>query len=124
MTSTLDPQFLVATMQMTGFKGAAMRRAQGALLTMALASTVPITAAALPGEITEGSRHLAGAATGALVAQELLCVVGRVKSPIPSAKGRRVDLLAVPEHRRGTVKAWLKANGFPDPQPQMALALT
>ena len=115
MTTTLSPDFLVATMHIQGFKGAAMRRAQGALLTLALASSAPIHAAMLPGEVTEGSKHLAGAATGALVAQELLCCVGRVKSPIASAKGRRLDLLAIPEGRRATVLAWLRANGLPIP---------
>ena len=77
-TTTLDPQFLVATMHITGWKGAQMRRCQGALLTLAL-SHPSIHAAMLPGELLEGSRHISGAATGALVAQELLCCVGRVQ---------------------------------------------
>lgn len=120
--SHLAPQFLIATMHVSGFKGAAMRRAQGALLTLALNDTCH--AAMLPGELLEGSKHLSGAATGALIAQELLCVVGRIKSPRPEAKGRKLDLLAIPAGRRGTVLAWLRQNGFPAPEPQMALALS
>ena len=116
MSTTLDPNFIVATMQMTAFKGGAMRRAQGALLTLALESPIPITAAQLPGEVTNGSAHLAGAATGALIAQELLVVVGRTKSTRPEAKGRKLDLLSVPLDRRSTAATWLARNGFPAPR--------
>lgn len=124
MSTTLDPNFIVATMQMTAFKGGAMRRAQGALLTLALESPIPITAAQLPGEVTNGSAHLAGAATGALIAQELLTVTGRVKSPDPRAKGRKLDLLVVPDARRATARTWLERNGFPLPRPVQLSLLT
>lgn len=120
--TTLDPQFLIATMHVSGFKGAEMKRAQGALLTLALQG--PTTAAALPGEITNGSKSLAGCASGALIGTGLLECVGRVKSPHRDAKGRKLNVLAIPEGRRGTVLAWLMANGLPTPEPQMALALS
>lgn len=113
--TTLDPNFITATMLMSSFKGGPMRRAQGALLTLALEAAGPITAAEIPGEITNGSRHLAGAATGALIAQDLLVVVGRTKSSRPEAKGRKLDLLSVPLDRRATATTWLARNGFPPP---------
>lgn len=124
MSTTLDPAFLLATIHITGFKGAEMRRAQGALLTLAYESVLPVTAAELPGEITNGSKHLAGAATGQLVAQGLLVVVGRVKSPRPEAKGRKFDMLAIPSEKRSTVLTWLEKNGFPKPRPQQMSLLT
>lgn len=111
--TTLDPNFITATMLMSSFKGGPMRRAQGALLTIALEASGPVTAAEIPGEITNGNRHLAGAATGALIAQDLLHVVGRIKSPLASAKGRKLDQLIVPLERRATAHTWLERNGFP-----------
>lgn len=108
--TTLAPDFLVATMHLSSFKHGQMIRCQGALLTLALKGICH--AAMLPGELLEGSRHISGAATGALVAQELLCEVGRIPSPIKSAKGRRLALLGIPDGRRATVLAWLERNGM------------
>lgn len=116
MNTTLDPNFLAATMLMTSYKGGHMRRAQGALLFLALTSRVPITAADLPGEITNGDTHLAGAATGALIALNLLAVVGRCKSPRPDAKGRKLNTLDIPLGRRGAARTWLQVNGCPQPE--------
>lgn len=122
MTTTLEPSFLQACLLMQNFKGADMRRVQGALLAMALRGD--FTAAELPGEIVGDSKHIAGAATGALVAQGLLCVVGRVKSPRENAKGRKLDVLRLASGKRGTVLTWLRANNLPVPQAgqQMELA--
>lgn len=96
---------------MTAHKPQAMRRAQAALLYLGLQG-FEFTAADLPSEVTEGSQHIAGAATGALVAQGLLVVTGRIKSPKPEAKGRKLDVLRLPDDRRATAKHWLRANGF------------
>jgi hypothetical protein len=71
----------------------------------------------LPAEITNGSRHLAGAATGALIAQGIVEVVGRVKSPDPRAKGRKLDVLRIPNAKRATARTWLAANGYKDAEP-------
>ena len=71
-------------------------------------------ATALPGEITEGNKHIAGASVGSLVATGLLTVTGRVKSPIPSSKGRKLDVLRITCVE--TAKTWLKANGFNIPE--------
>ena len=113
MTTTLCPQFLRAVVLMTCFRGKAMQSAQAALLLIGLKGH-DFTAAELPAEITNGSRHLAGAATGALIAQGLLEVVARVKSPRPEAKGRKLDVLRIPAAKRETAKTWLRANGYVD----------
>ncbi len=122
MTTTLDPQFLRAIILVTAFKPEPMKRAQAALLLLALTGQ-DFTAAELPGEITNGSKHLAGAATGALVGQGLLSVVARVKSPNANAKGRKLDLLRIAPGKFNTVQAWLEANGIGIPpsrsQPEL-----
>lgn len=122
--TTLEPSFLVAVVTMTAHKPERMKRAQAALLYLGLQG-YDFTAADLPAEVTEGSAHLAGAATGALVAQGLLTVVGRVKSPKPDAKGRKLDVLRLTDDRRATAKNWLRANGYAtDCQSQTEFRLT
>ena len=114
-TTTLEPSFLRSVVLMTMFSPKRMTRCQAALLMLGL-NGGEFTAAALPGEITEGNRHVAGAATGSLVATGLITVTGRVKSPLPNAKGRKLDLLRVT--CIGTAKTWLRANGFALPETQ------
>lgn len=113
MTTTLEPSFLRAVVLMSGFRGNAMKQAQAALLMIGLRG-LDFTGADLPSDVTNGSRHIAGAAVGSLVAIGLLEVVGRVKSPNPDAKGRKLDLLRIPAVKRSTAKTWLNANGFTD----------
>jgi len=127
-TTTLDPSFLRAVVMVTAFKPEPMRRAQAALLYIGLRGG-EFTAAELPGEITNGSKHLAGAATGALVALGLLMVTRRVKSPNPRANGRKLDVLRCAARQRALL--WLMRNGFKQrpeepaaPQLEMALAAT
>ena len=120
MTTTLEPSFLRSVVLMTSFHASAMLRTQAALLWMALKNE-EFTAAQLPGEITNGNTHLAGAATGALIAQGLLVVVGRVKSPLASAKGRKLDVLRLAQNKRSVVRTWLERNGFEAPQPAQAM---
>ena len=91
-TTTLDASFLRTVVILTGFKPEKMRRCQAALLMIGFAG-MDYSAADIPQELTEGSRHIAGAATGALVSIGLLNVVGRIKSPHDSAKGLKLDLL-------------------------------
>lgn len=112
MSTTLDASFLRAVTLMVAFKPERMKRAQATLLYMGLQGG-DFTAAELPAEVTEGNKHVAGAATGALVAMQLLAVVGRCKSPDPAAKGRKLDILRLPSDKIGTARAWLSANGFP-----------
>lgn len=122
-STTLSVDFLRAVVLMTGFKHGPMMRAQAALLYMALEGGT-FTAADLPGEITAGNTHLAGAATGSLISVGLLVVKGRIKSPIKDAKGRKLDLLEGGE--TGRIRAWLRANGYADrvnTEPQGRFAL-
>ena len=65
--TTLDPAFLRAIVLMTGFRDAPMKSAQAALLLIGLQGG-DFLASDLPGEVTNGSKHIAGAATGASVA--------------------------------------------------------
>lgn len=105
---------------MVAFKPSAMLRAQSALLLIGL-SQPEFTAADLPGEIA--GKHISGAATGALIAEGLLTVCGRVKSPKPNAKGRKLDLLRLTS--RELARTWLKANNIQPPadphQPDLNL---
>lgn len=111
MTTTLDPQFLRAVVLMTGFKPQPMLRAQAALLALGL-KYLDFTAASIPAEITNGSKHVAGAATGALIAAGFLQVIDRIPSPDPKAKGRKLDLLRLAAGKSHAARAWLAANGF------------
>lgn len=111
-TTTLEPDFLRAVVLVTGFKGNAMRSCQAALIFLGLRQP-SFTAAQIPAELTNGSKHLAGCAAGSLIAIGLLEVTGRVKSPNPNAKGRKLDLLAIPMAKLGAARVWLERNGFP-----------
>lgn len=122
-STTLEPSFLQAALLMMNFKGKRMTAVQGAMLALALDGRT-ITAVDIPDILVAGSTHLAGAACGALVALDLLEVVGRVKSPKPNAKGRKLDQFRLADGRRGAANAWLNANGLPkfqERQAEMAL---
>jgi hypothetical protein len=122
--TTLDPHFLSACLLIQGFKAKPMLLAQGALLTMALTHPT-ITAADLPTAITNGSRHLAGAATGSLISMGLLEVVSRIKSPDPKAHGRKLDVLRIPTEKLATARTFLARNNFPAvASPQLLMTLS
>ena len=122
MSTTLEPDFLVAVIRMSQFKGKLMIGAQAALLHLALRG-LDFTAADLPGEVTGGSKHVPGAATGALISQGLIVVVDRIKSPRVEAKGRKLDVLRLAAGKRSTVITWLRANGLPaDDRTQLEFA--
>ena len=110
--TTLDAQFMRAVVLLCGFKPKPMVRAQAGLLLIGLQGG-DFTAASLPAEL--GGKHLSGAATGALVSTGLLTVVGRMKSPNPDAKGRKLDILRITS--RETARAWLRANDVSEPLP-------
>lgn len=111
--TTLDSQFLRAVVLLCGFKPRRMIGAQAGLLLIGLRGG-DFTAADLPAEL--GGKHLSGAATGALISDGLLQVVGRIKSPNVNAKGRKLDVLrmAKPE----TARAWLLANQIEEPKTE------
>lgn len=110
----MNPDFLLAAMRMQEFKGDKMLSVKAGLLHLAITG-LDFTAADLPAGLTAGSKHIAGASTGALVALGLIIVVDRVKSPNPNAKGRKVDVLRLAPGKRGTVLAFFKAHNLPLP---------
>lgn len=118
--TTLDASFLRAVALQAGFKPKLSVGVQGALLLIGMHKPT-FTAAELPADVTGGSRHISGAATGNLVSMGLLQVVGRVKSPNPDAKGRKLDLLTIAPGKFETVKAWLRTNGFNFQPTQLTL---
>ena len=120
--STLSREFIIETMHVSAHKGAEMRRAQAVLLTLAIQHPT-CTAADLPGELTNGSKSLAGCASGALIAMKLLECVGRVKSPHKDAKGRKLNVLRIKEGRLNAALSWLARNGMPIPHKQFELTL-
>lgn len=124
MNTHLDPSFLTAVLLMNSFRHRPMVMAQAALLHMALRGE-DFDASMLPGEVTQGSKHIAGAATGALISQGLIIVTRRIKSPRPEARGRKLDVLRLAPGKRGTAITWLKANDLPTPEAveQMGLAI-
>lgn len=111
MSTTLDASFLRAVLMQVSFKPDEMKRAQAALLLIALERGT-VMATQIPREIVGDSEHRAGAACGALVSQNLLKVTARVKSPDEKAKGRKLNVYRVPYGRRRAVVAWLRANKF------------
>lgn len=115
MTTSLDAQFLRAVVLICGFKPRRMVGAQAGLLLIGLRGQ-DFTAAQLPAEL--GGKNLSGCAAGALVAEGLLIVVGRVKSPVLNAKGRKLNVfrLACAE----TAQAWLKANEIDEARIRMS----
>lgn len=123
MTTTLEPSFLQAALLMMNFKGKRMTAIMGAMLALALDGRT-ITATDIPDVMVDGSKHLAGAACGALVSQELLVVVGRVKSTKPNAKGRKLDQFRLAPGRMNAAVAWFKAQDLPLPKAgQMEMAV-
>lgn len=100
-----------------------MKRAQAALLMMGFKNQ-DYTAADLPDELTDGNHHIAGAATGSLIAIGLLTVVRRIPSPEKKAKGRKLDVLRLTSVEKA--KTWLRENGFEIPvlvTPQQELPM-
>ena len=123
--TTLDPQFLRAVILVSGFRPRPMETAQIALLCIGLRGG-RFCAADLPGEITHGDQHIAGCACGSLASTGLIECVGRMKSPRPDAKGRKLDVWEIPGNKRATAEAWLRAHGVneaPRPAAQVEMVL-
>ena len=118
MSTTLSPDFLRAIILTTGFRGEPMHAACAALLIIGLRGQT-FSGADLPGELTNGSKTLAGCACGYLTAAGLVECVGRIKSPHPDAKGRKLNLLQIPANKYSTARTWLARHGYQDSiQPQ------
>jgi len=100
-----------AVMLKVAFKPEPLRRAQAALLYVAL-SGVEFTADVLPGEIVGGDTRLAGCATGALATMGLIERTGRVKSPSKTRNGAWVNQWRLATGKSAAVKTWLARHGF------------
>lgn len=110
----LSPDFLRAIVLLGDFKQGETRKVKAALLAMAMTAD-SFTAADLPGEICNGDIHLAGACCGSLLTQGLIESVGRVKSPDPQAKGRKLNLYRLAAGKFNTVRAWFNSQGITPP---------
>lgn len=122
MSTTMSVDFLRAVILTASFRGDDMARAQAALLLIGL-RLQDFTAGHLPKEICGESKSLAGCATGALISQGLLEVVGRVKSPNPDANGRKCNLLRIPGEKVNTARTWLRVHGFHPVEGQLEMAI-
>jgi hypothetical protein len=107
----MNEDFLRAVLLKVAFKPEPLKRAQAALIYVALRG-LPFTADVLPKEITGDDTKLAGCATGSLATMGLIQSVGRVKSPAESRNGAWVNQWALCGDKRATAKIWLSRNGF------------
>ncbi len=113
-----------ALLMLCCWRGSQVEQAQAFLLMGALQEGT-ITAACIPGEILNGSKHISGAAVRVLLECELLEAIGYVPSPNKNAHGRIVRQLAIPAGKRSTVQTWLKNRGYQDATPtQQEMKLT
>jgi hypothetical protein len=107
----MNPDFARAIIFKTAFHLEPLRRAQAALIYVALAQDT-FTADALPGEIVGGDTKLPGLATGSLASLRLIESVCIVKSPAKSRHGGLVRRWRLAQGKRSTALTWLKRNGF------------
>lgn len=113
-----------ALLMLCCWRGEAVQQAQAFLLMAALREDT-VTAACIPGEILQGSKHVSGAAVRTLLEIELLEATGYQPSPNKSAHGRIVRTLRIPDGKRSTVMTWLRERGYQADSPaqtEMALA--
>lgn len=122
MSTTLSPDFLQVIVLVSNFRGTPLQSAQACLLLLALEKGA-ITAADMPASICNGSKSLAGCATGALISMGLLEVVGRVKSPNPDANGRKCNLLRIPNDKMATARTWLRIHGYQEESSQLEMSV-
>jgi len=113
----MSADFFRGVLLKVAFKPEPLRRAQAALLYVALEGKT-FTADVLPGEITGGDTTLAGCAVGSLATMRLIERVERVKSPAKSRNGAWVNVWRLASGRVETVKTWLGRQGFAVDQVQ------
>lgn len=121
--SHLHPDFLRNVVLVASFRGDDHDRICAALLLIGC-KLPTFDAGMVPAEFCGHSKTALGIATGALIAQNLLEVCGRVRSSSPSANGRKVNQIRIPEGRLGAVKCWLARHGYQDPESPAQMALT
>lgn len=122
----MNAQLLRAIILKVAFKPEPLRRAQAALLYVALEGDT-FTADVLPGEIVVGDIYLSGCAVASLATMKLIERVGRVPSPSPTRKAAWVNQWRLGTGKRETAKTWLERNGFDatlafEPQRELAFA--
>ena len=123
MSTTLSPDFLRNVILVSSFRGDDHHRICAALLIIGLRGQ-EFDAGMVPAELCGDSQTALGIATGALIAQNLLEICGRVRSSSVKANGRKVNALRVPANRYATVKAWLSRHGYIDTAPAQQTELT
>lgn len=109
--STDNPDFNKAVMLVSSFKGDRFRRCQAHLLRLGLIG-MDFSGADLGDDLTGGDVHISGTVVGSLLRMELVQCVGRIKNPKPSAHGRKLDLLRVPNDKRALARSFLERNGY------------
>lgn len=118
----MNPELLRAIILKVAFKPEPLRRAQAALLYVALEGSC-FTADVLPSEIVGDDTRLAGCATGALATLGLIDRVDRVKSPSKSRNGAWVNRWRLSDAKREAAMTWLSRQGFSVQANQAEFAL-
>ena len=113
--SALHPEFLRNVVLVASFRGDDHDRICAALLLIGK-KLATFDAGMVPAELCGHSKTALGIATGALIAQGLLEVCGRVRSSSPSANGRKVNQIRIPAGRLNAVNCWLSRHGYQDAQ--------
>ncbi len=108
----MDESFFRGICLKVAFKPEKLRRAQAALIYVALTGET-FTADCLPGEITENDNTVSGCAVGALATIGVLQRVCRCKSPSKSRNGAWVNSWKLAEGQGFKARLWLTRNGFP-----------
>ena len=107
----MNADFARAIILKVAFKPEPLRRAQAALLYIALSGEA-FTADVLPKEIVGDDPKLPGCAVGTLATMELIQSIAIVNSPSKSRHGGLVRRWRLAPDKRTTALTWLKRNGF------------
>lgn len=107
----MNTDFLRAVVLKTAFKPEPLRRAQAALLYVAL-SGQSFTGDCLPGEIVGDDTKLPGLAVGTLARIRLIQSCGFTRSPSTTRHGSWVQRWRLAPDKRTTAITWLRRNGF------------
>jgi len=107
----MNADFQRAVVLKTAFKPEPIRRAQAALLYVALAGQ-SFTADVLPGEIVGDDISLPGLAVGTLARIGLIQSLGFTRSPSKTRHGSWVQRWRLGDGKESTARTWLKRNGF------------
>lgn len=115
----MNADFLRAVVLKVAFKPEPIKRAQAALLYVAM-SNVSFTGDVLPGEIVGGDVTLPGLAVGTLSRLGLIQSIGFTRSPSATRHGSWVQRWRLADGKRTTAVTWLTLNGFEATVPREA----